>query len=141
DEGSMQQKLDELTALCTSLQRQQSEMVFWFEAQELEINNLKARIKLLEDKDRGVVEQSRDDAPIKGRSLDEGGVQVVPTAAEVATGNVSIPTGSGVVSTASPIIPTAAPFFTTTTESTPYTRRKRKVKKMMQLVPIEEVYV
>nr|GEU96789.1 hypothetical protein [Tanacetum cinerariifolium] len=38
DEGSMQQKLDELTALCTSLQSQQSEMIFKFAAQELEIN-------------------------------------------------------------------------------------------------------
>nr|GFC56169.1 hypothetical protein [Tanacetum cinerariifolium] len=47
-------------------------MVSRFEAQELEINSLKARIKLLEDKDRGVVEQSRDDAPIKRMSLDEG---------------------------------------------------------------------
>nr|GFD27852.1 hypothetical protein [Tanacetum cinerariifolium] len=82
---------------------------------ELEINSLKARIKVLEDKDRGVAEQSGDDAPIKGRRLDEEeeaaervnddteemeiiltsmdaasiltsrGVQVVPTAAEVAT--------------------------------------------------------
>nr|GEY89780.1 hypothetical protein [Tanacetum cinerariifolium] len=34
---------------------------------ELEITNLKARIKVLEDKDRGVAEQSGDDAPIKGR--------------------------------------------------------------------------
>nr|GEU37496.1 hypothetical protein [Tanacetum cinerariifolium] len=118
DEGSMQKKLDELTALCTSLQRQQSEMVFKFKAQELEINSLKARIKLLEDKDGGVAEQSGDDAPIKGRRLDEGeeaakrvsddteemaavltsmdvasiltsgGVQVVPTAAEVATASI-----------------------------------------------------
>nr|GEZ96606.1 hypothetical protein [Tanacetum cinerariifolium] len=72
DEGSMQQKLDELTALCTSLQRQQSEMISKFALQELEINRLKARIKLLEDKDRGVTEQSGDDAPIKGRRLDEG---------------------------------------------------------------------
>nr|GEV23398.1 uncharacterized mitochondrial protein AtMg00810-like [Tanacetum cinerariifolium] len=72
DEGSMQQKLNELTALCTSLQRQQSEMVSKFEAQELEINSLKARIKLLEDKDRGVADQSGDDAPIKGRRLDKG---------------------------------------------------------------------
>nr|GEW50446.1 hypothetical protein [Tanacetum cinerariifolium] len=111
DEGSMQQKLDELMALCTNLQRQQSEMVSRFEAQKLEINSLKARIKLLEDKDRGVAEQSRDDAPINGRReeaaerfsdgteematvltsmdaasiLTSGGVQVVPTAAEVAT--------------------------------------------------------
>nr|GEW71511.1 synaptobrevin, longin-like domain protein [Tanacetum cinerariifolium] len=59
-------------ALCTSIQRQQSEMVFMFEVQELEINSLKARIKLLENKDRGVVEQSRDDASIKWRSFDEG---------------------------------------------------------------------
>nr|GEY92397.1 putative ribonuclease H-like domain-containing protein [Tanacetum cinerariifolium] len=146
DEGIMQQKLDELTALCTSLQRQQSEMVSRFEAQELEINSLKARIKLLEDKDRGVAEQSGDDAPIKRRRLDEGeeatervsddtkemetvlismdaasiltsgGVQVVPSAVEVATATVSIPTGSGVVSTASPIIPIAALIFTTATE-------------------------
>nr|GFA14123.1 xylulose kinase-1 [Tanacetum cinerariifolium] len=72
DEGSMQQKLNELMALCTSLQRQQSEMVSKFEAQELEINTLKARIKLLKDKDRGVADQSEDDAPIKGRRLDEG---------------------------------------------------------------------
>nr|GEZ36115.1 synaptobrevin, longin-like domain protein [Tanacetum cinerariifolium] len=47
DEGNLQHKLDELTALCTSLQRQQSEMVAKFEAQE-------------------------DDAPIKGWSMDEG---------------------------------------------------------------------
>nr|GEX56244.1 uncharacterized mitochondrial protein AtMg00810-like [Tanacetum cinerariifolium] len=136
DEGSMQQNLNELTALCTNLQRQQSEMVSRFEAQELEINRLKARIKLLKDKDRGVIEKSGDDAPIKGRRLDEGeeaaervsddteematvltsmdatsiltsgGVQVVPTAVEVATASVSILTGSRVVSTASPIIPT-----------------------------------
>nr|GEY99235.1 hypothetical protein [Tanacetum cinerariifolium] len=72
DEGSMQHKLDELTALCTSLQRQHSEMVARFEAQGLEIKSLKARIKVLEDKDRGVAEQSGDDAPIKGRRLDVG---------------------------------------------------------------------
>nr|GEU83383.1 hypothetical protein [Tanacetum cinerariifolium] len=126
--------------------------------QEVEINSLMARIKLLEDKDRVVAAQSRDDAPIKGRRLDEskeaaervsddteematvltsmdaasiltsGGVQVVPTAVEVATATISIPTGSEVVSTTSPIIPTAAPIFTTATESIPYTRRKGKEK-------------
>nr|GFD29655.1 hypothetical protein [Tanacetum cinerariifolium] len=68
----MQHKLDELTDLFTSLQRQQLEMVAKFEAHELEINSLKARIKVLEDKDRGVAEQFGDDAPIKGRRLDEG---------------------------------------------------------------------
>nr|GEZ16824.1 hypothetical protein [Tanacetum cinerariifolium] len=154
----MQQKLDELTALCTSLQRQQSEMVSKFAAQELEITNLKTRVKLLEDREGGGIAQSGDDALIKGRSLDEGeeaakrvsddteematvltsmdaasiltsgGVQVVPTAAEVATATVSIPSGSGVVPTASPTIPTAALIFTTATNSIPYTRRKGKEK-------------
>nr|GEZ60073.1 hypothetical protein [Tanacetum cinerariifolium] len=158
DEGSMQQKLDELTALCTSLQRQQSEMVYKFTAQELEITTLKAMVKLLEDREVGGIAQSGDDAPIKGRNLDEGeeaaervsddteematvlttmdaasiltsgGVQVVPTAAEVATATVSIPTGSGVVPIASPTIPTAALIFTTAIDSIPYTRRKRKEK-------------
>nr|GFD25620.1 hypothetical protein [Tanacetum cinerariifolium] len=41
-------------------------------AQDLKISSLKARIKLLEDKDKGTAEQSRDDAPIKGRSLETG---------------------------------------------------------------------
>nr|GFD21547.1 hypothetical protein [Tanacetum cinerariifolium] len=53
DEGSMQQKLDELMALCTSLQRQQSEMASKFAAQDLEISQLKARVKLLEDREGG----------------------------------------------------------------------------------------
>nr|GEX56787.1 hypothetical protein [Tanacetum cinerariifolium] len=69
DEGSMQQKLDELTALYTSLQRQQSEMVSKFATQELEIINLKARVKLLEDREGGCIAQSRDDALIKGKRI------------------------------------------------------------------------
>nr|GFB36511.1 hypothetical protein [Tanacetum cinerariifolium] len=113
DEGSMQQKLDEMMALYTSLQRQQSEMISKFALQELEINRLKAIIKLLEDKDGGVAEHSGDDASIKRRSLDEGEEATErvsdDTEAEVSTATVSIPTGSGVVSIASPIIPTAAP--------------------------------
>nr|GFB82432.1 hypothetical protein [Tanacetum cinerariifolium] len=48
-------------------------MAFKIEAHELEITNLKARVKLLEDKEEGgIAEQSGDDASIKGRSLDEG---------------------------------------------------------------------
>nr|GEV50756.1 putative ribonuclease H-like domain-containing protein [Tanacetum cinerariifolium] len=133
--------------------------------QELEITNLKARVKLLDDREGGCIAQSGDDAPIKGRSLDEGeeeaervnddteematvltsmdaasiltsgGVQVVPTAAEVATATVSIPTGSGVVSTASPTIPIAALIFTTATESTLYTRRKGKETMVESEIP------
>nr|GEU85929.1 reverse transcriptase domain-containing protein [Tanacetum cinerariifolium] len=108
------------------LQRQQTELVSKFAAQELKINRLKARIKLLEDKDRGVAEKSRDDAPIKGKRLDER--EEAAERVKDATATVSIPTGSGVVSTASPTIPIAAPIFTTATESTPYIRRKGKEK-------------
>nr|GFB91191.1 hypothetical protein [Tanacetum cinerariifolium] len=91
---------------------------------------------------------SRDDAPIKGRRLDEEEVatervssdteetrldegevaaeKVVPTAAAVAPAIVSFSTGSGVVPTASTTIPTATPIFDTATTVTPYTRRKGK---------------
>nr|GFD29105.1 hypothetical protein [Tanacetum cinerariifolium] len=37
DEGSMQQTISELTALCTSLQRQHFELLAKFQAQEVEI--------------------------------------------------------------------------------------------------------
>nr|GFB87815.1 hypothetical protein [Tanacetum cinerariifolium] len=72
DEGSMKQQLNELTDLYTRLQRQQSEMATKFAAQELEIASLKARLKLLEDKDGGGTEPSGEDATIKGRSLETG---------------------------------------------------------------------
>nr|GEY41933.1 copia protein [Tanacetum cinerariifolium] len=72
NEGSMQLKLDELMGLCTSLQRQHSEMVAKFEAHEMEINRLKARVKLLEDREGVAAERSGDDTPIKKRNLDEG---------------------------------------------------------------------
>nr|GFC32959.1 hypothetical protein [Tanacetum cinerariifolium] len=123
DEGNMQQTIDELTALYTSLQRQHSEMVARFEAQGLEIEN------------RGVAEQSRDDAPIKGRRLDVGEeaskrvsddtkeMATVLTSMDAATvlasGVVEVPTGSGSIPTAGPpaaevptgsdVVPTAGP--------------------------------
>nr|GEY77115.1 hypothetical protein [Tanacetum cinerariifolium] len=101
---------------------------------ELEITSLKARIKLLEDKDGGVAEQSGDNAPIKGKSLEKGEetgtergiddtmelVNVLTSldAAKILTSGVSVSippvsdvaaakvrTGSGFVPTASPILP------------------------------------
>nr|GEW57063.1 hypothetical protein [Tanacetum cinerariifolium] len=80
EEGSMQQSINELTALCTSLQRQHSELLAKFQAQEVEINRLKERVKILEDKGGVIGDRSRDDAPIKGRRIDED---------EVATERVS----------------------------------------------------
>nr|GEU59820.1 hypothetical protein [Tanacetum cinerariifolium] len=152
DEGSMKLKLDELTGLSTSLQRQHSEMVAKFEAQELEINRLKARVKLLEDREGVAAERSGDDAPIKGRNLDEGEavaervsddteemVTVLTSmdattvfasrVAKVPTGSRSIPTAgppAAEVPTNSDVVPTAGLIFTTATVVTPYTRRRGK---------------
>nr|GEU49122.1 hypothetical protein [Tanacetum cinerariifolium] len=70
DEGSMQQQLNDLTDLCTRLQRQQTEMASKIAAQDLEIASLKAKIKMLEDKDGGVADPSKEDATIKGRSFE-----------------------------------------------------------------------
>nr|GEV09571.1 retrovirus-related Pol polyprotein from transposon TNT 1-94 [Tanacetum cinerariifolium] len=152
DEGSMQIKLDELMGLCTSLQRQHSEVVAKFEAQEMKINRLKAKAKLLEDRDGVAAERSEDDDPIKGRNLDEGEAVaervsddteematiltsmdattvLASRAAEVPTGRGSIPTvGSPAakVSTGSDVVPTASLNFSTATVVTPYRRRKDK---------------
>nr|GEW43627.1 hypothetical protein [Tanacetum cinerariifolium] len=121
DEGSMQHQLQELTDLCTHLQRQQTEMALKINAQDLEISNLMARIKFLKDKDGGGTEPSGEDATTKGRSLEteEEAVVSVPPAAKVST--VGIPTDSG-------LVPTFSPIFTTASVVTPYSRRKGKEK-------------
>nr|GEX91906.1 hypothetical protein [Tanacetum cinerariifolium] len=119
-EGSMQQTLNELSALCTSLQWQHSEMVSKFKAQVLEINMLKARVKLLEDREGGGAKRSRDDATIKGRNLDKGEAATErwiyshcwPPAAEVPTD--------------SDVFPPTGPIFSTAIVVTPYTKRKGK---------------
>nr|GEY63400.1 hypothetical protein [Tanacetum cinerariifolium] len=107
-----------------------------------------------EGKDREglAVERSGDDAPIKGRNLDEGEAsaeRVSDDTEEMATvltsmdaisvlasGVAKVPTGSGSIPTASPlaaevptgsdVVPTAGLIFVTATVVTPYTRRKGK---------------
>nr|GEY72567.1 hypothetical protein [Tanacetum cinerariifolium] len=141
-EGSMQQSIPELTALCTSLQRQLSELTDKFQAQEVEINRLKERVKLLEEREGVAATNSRDDAPIKGMSMDEGEaatervsddtkeIATVLTSMDAATilasRVVDVPTGSGSIPTASTPaegsvptgneeVPTASPVFATAT--------------------------
>nr|GEY07713.1 hypothetical protein [Tanacetum cinerariifolium] len=140
DKGSMQHNLNELTDLCTRLQRQQTEMAFKITTQDLEITSLKARIKLLEEKDRGGVEPFGEDPTIKGKSLEtreEAGVEkstergnndieelvnVLTSldAASILTSGVqvvSVPPAAEVstvsVPTGSGLVPTASPIFTT----------------------------
>nr|GFA83648.1 hypothetical protein [Tanacetum cinerariifolium] len=154
DEGSMQQKLQELMDLCTGLQRKQTQMATKIEAQDLEISSLKARIKLLEDKDKGSVELSGDDPLIKGRSIKigkEAGVEKTNErgsndieelvnvltsidAVNILTSGVqavSVPPIAGVstvgVPTVSGLVLTVIAIFTTTSVVTPYSRRPREI--------------
>nr|GFD38179.1 hypothetical protein [Tanacetum cinerariifolium] len=48
------------------------ELLAKFQAQEVEINKLKERVKYLEDKEGVIRDKSGDDAPIKGRISNEG---------------------------------------------------------------------
>nr|GEW90228.1 hypothetical protein [Tanacetum cinerariifolium] len=103
--------------------------------QEMEINRLKERVKLLEDKEGVAAEGSRADAPTKRRNLDEGEAAAerasndteematvltsMDAATVLASGTVEVPTGSGSIPTAGPpavevptgsgSIPTAGP--------------------------------
>nr|GEW58219.1 hypothetical protein [Tanacetum cinerariifolium] len=116
-------------------------MVAKFEAQELEINMLKARVKLLEDREGVIAERSRDDALIKGRDLDEEEeatervsddteeMATVLTSMDAATvlasGVAEVPTDSGSIPTAGPpaaevptgsdVVPTIGLIFATAT--------------------------
>nr|GEY95184.1 hypothetical protein [Tanacetum cinerariifolium] len=82
-----------------------------------EIVKLKERVKVLEDKKDVAVTQSRDDAPIKGRSINEeeaaterisndseeiARVLTSIDAATVLEGGIDVPTGSGLIPTAGP---------------------------------------
>nr|GEV00412.1 hypothetical protein [Tanacetum cinerariifolium] len=150
-EGSMQPNITELTALCTSLQRQYSELLAKFQAQEVEIRKLKDRVTVLEDREGVAATQSGDDAPIKRRSIDEGEAATerisddskelarVLTSIDAATvfvGGIDVPTGSGFIPTVGPPVgdipigsddvPTASLVFATATVVTPYSRRKGK---------------
>nr|GFA90299.1 hypothetical protein [Tanacetum cinerariifolium] len=102
-----------------------------------EIVKLKDMVKVLDDKEDFAVTQSGDDAPIKGRSINEGEaaterisndseeVAMVLTSMDAATilvGGIDVPTGSGsiptvglpatIISTGSEVGPTASPIVT-----------------------------
>nr|GEV50788.1 hypothetical protein [Tanacetum cinerariifolium] len=94
-EGSMQQTIPELTALCTSLQRQLSELTEKFQAHEVEINRLKAR----EAKER--VSDDTEEMETVLTSMDAATV--------LASGVVNVSTGSGSIPTASIIAEGSVP--------------------------------
>nr|GEV60465.1 hypothetical protein [Tanacetum cinerariifolium] len=156
DEGSMQHKLTELTDLCTRLQRQQAEMASKITAQDLEISQLKARGRSLDEEKEATIERSTEKGindteemvnvltSLDAATVLSSGVFVsISPVAEVPTGSGSIPTasppGTGVptsgVPTGSDVVPTASPIFTTATVATPYTRRKCKEKMIESETP------
>nr|GEW63241.1 hypothetical protein [Tanacetum cinerariifolium] len=142
DEGSMQQNISELTALCTSLQRQYSELMSKFQAQEEEIGRLKEQVQVLENREAIASKPSGEDASIKGRSNNEGEaaaermsndseeiarVLTSMDATTVLAGETNVPTSSGFIPTAGPpttIIPTGSEVGPTT--SPIVTKRKGK---------------
>nr|GFC19741.1 hypothetical protein [Tanacetum cinerariifolium] len=93
-----------------------------------EIRRLKERVQVLEDREGVATKQSGEDAPIKGRSTNEGEaaakeiakVLTSMDAATVLAGETDVPTGSGsipgppatVISTSSEVGPTASPIVT-----------------------------
>nr|GFA75980.1 hypothetical protein [Tanacetum cinerariifolium] len=85
DEGNMQHNISELTALCTSLQRQYSELQAKFQAQEDEIVKLKDRVKVLEDRKEEIAR-----------------VLTSMDAATVLAGGIDVPTGSGFIPAVGP---------------------------------------
>nr|GEU65693.1 putative ribonuclease H-like domain-containing protein [Tanacetum cinerariifolium] len=91
NEGNMKQRIHELMELCTSLQRQQSQMAAKIKDQDQEISRLKERVKSLEDKEKIHAEPTLEDAPIT-----EG---IIGAAASVSPDNVlptvGVPTVSG----------------------------------------------
>nr|GEY68526.1 hypothetical protein [Tanacetum cinerariifolium] len=95
------------------------------EAQELEISMLKAKVKLLKDREGGAE---------KGSNETEEMINVLTSmdaSIVLSSGVAEVPTGSGSIPTVGPLaagVPTAGPIFATATVVTPYTRRKGKEK-------------
>nr|GEU64895.1 hypothetical protein [Tanacetum cinerariifolium] len=144
----------ELMDLYIGLQRQQTQMAAKIKDQDLEISSLKARVKILEDKDRGREEPAQEDAPIKGESMEireevsverstevgsndtEEMVNVLSAmeAANILTSRVAAVSVSPVaaatavgVPTVSRLVPTVSAIFTTASVVTPYSRRLREI--------------
>ncbi|GJR13484.1 hypothetical protein Tco_0796136 [Tanacetum coccineum] len=147
--GSMQQKLQELMDMCTNLQQQHLLMEQRIQSQDLEITQLKNRVKTLEDNEKTREGFSLKDA-LNTRGMDQG-EDLIAVNAEInnekstkkgsdstyemanvlSTLGVANVLSSGIiafapagVTTASGSFPTTA-IFTTTSVTTPYTRKTR----------------
>nr|GEV45390.1 ribonuclease H-like domain-containing protein [Tanacetum cinerariifolium] len=152
--GSMQQRLHELMELCTSLQRQQSQMADKIKDQDIEISRLKAKVKSLKDKERRREEPIQEDAPIKWGIIDIGEElgankstekgsndteEMVNVLSSTEATNILVSGGATVSVSPADVFPTAgvptvrgsfptvSAIFTTASVATPYTRRSRGI--------------
>nr|GEV66310.1 hypothetical protein [Tanacetum cinerariifolium] len=135
-----------LVCLATNRTYNFSKMIFdGMVKNEVEILRLKERVQVLEDRESVAAKQSRDDAPIKRRSINEGEATAkrinddseelarVLTSMDVATvlaGGIDVPTGSGSIPTAGPpatdISTSSEVASTASLIVTSYSRRKGK---------------
>nr|GEX84410.1 hypothetical protein [Tanacetum cinerariifolium] len=123
DKGSMQQTIFELTALCTSLQRQYSELLAKFQAQEEEILRLKERGRSINEGEAAAERISNDSEEVARVLTSIDVATVLERGIDVPTGSGSIPTAgppATVISTGSEVGPTANPIVTS------FSRRKGK---------------
>nr|GEU87020.1 zinc finger, CCHC-type [Tanacetum cinerariifolium] len=154
DEGSMQQRIHELMELCTSLQRQQSQMDAKIKDQDQEIPELKVRVKFLEEKESRSAEPTQEDAPITRGIMEIGEELGADKSTELGSNDteemvnvlssmeaVNILTSGGATTSVSPgdVLPTVgvptisgsfltvSAIFTTVSVVTPYTRRSRGI--------------
>nr|GEX44266.1 copia protein [Tanacetum cinerariifolium] len=111
-----------------------------------ELGLLSPQVKLLEDRERGGIAQSGEDAPIKGRSIDKGEKAAIDgNAASILTNGVSVSispvtevfiaevlTGSGSIPTASPPV-----FGVPTGESD--TPKKKKLQEQIDVQDAREL--
>nr|GFC30689.1 hypothetical protein [Tanacetum cinerariifolium] len=118
-------------------------MLAKFQTQEEEIVRLKERVQVLEDREGNTAKQSKDDAPIKGRSINEGEataerisndseeiarVLTSMDATTVLAGGIYVPTGSGSIRTAGP----PATIISTSSEVGP-TAKEQQEKEYMRM--------
>nr|GFA70877.1 hypothetical protein [Tanacetum cinerariifolium] len=91
------------------------------------------RVQVLEDREGDAAKQSRDDAPIKGRSINEGEAAAERiNATTVLAGGIDVPTGSGFIPTAGPpatVISTGSEVGPT---GSPITTRKKGKEVMVE---------
>nr|GEX92045.1 hypothetical protein [Tanacetum cinerariifolium] len=114
--------------------------------QELEMNKLKAKVKLLEDREGVAAKRSGDDAPIKGKNLDEREAvaeRVSDDTEEMATVLTSMERfkRNGIRFEQESVKKLKTSKEVPKEAKSPDEVPKEKVKEMMQVVPIEEVYV